>query len=647
MQDNVSGGPSRGRLWGYRLAAIVLAPLLALSLLEGGLRLAGQGYPTHFFVPNVGAKDWTTNLKFGWRFFPPRIARWPSAQVLPRRKPAHGFRVFVLGSSAAFGTPSELYGFPRILSAMLKHRFPNAQIEVINAAMTAINSHAVLPIAQDCAKMDPDVMVVYMGNNEVIGPYGAGSVFGHWFPSIRLSRLHLWLNSLALSQTFFAMTDWQGSRWGKDDSWNGLAAFEAIHIAADDPRVQATYDRYRRNLQDISRAAAKAHAVLVPCTVAVNFRDIPPFASLHRQGLGGADLDAFLADFQSGLQLLDEHPADAVAPFERCVTRDDRYADAHYFLAKALENAGLRPESAREHFIRARDLDALRYRTDSRLNDTVRELFANADPARCRFVDVDRALCDATGSPVKLPGREFFYEHVHFRFIGNYLVASALYSAIEPIAANKLGEASNPAAPLTRSGCARRLGFTFLAEALCDRFMLHEMLNRPPFTEQTQHRELYVREWSDLVVKYRGRFTPDGLKGALADAEAALTRDPGDLYLRKNLVDHLIHLTMRDRAIEELERIVKVIPTDYFMLDRLAGESMRRGDEEKAIGLFEKAVTLDPYLRVAQHNLGVLQYRKKTRAEGKTPDIEDEGGDREAPFWEFFGPDATNAAAKP
>jgi tetratricopeptide (TPR) repeat protein len=99
---------------------------------------------------------------------------------------------------------------------------------------------------------------------------------------------------------------------------------------------------------------------------------------------------------------------------------------------------------------------------------------------------------------------------------------------------------------------------------------------------------------------------------------------------------------MRDPAIEQLEKIAEAIPTDYFTLAKLAGELMRRGDEDKAAALFQQALRLDPYLFVAENNLNVLEYRQGMRAKGLKPVIEDAGGDRLPPFWEFFGPGATN-----
>jgi tetratricopeptide (TPR) repeat protein len=641
--DDVPQKPGPLKLWCWRLLAAVLGPLVALAILEFGLSAVGVGYSTHFFVKNSGARDYTTNLKFGWRFFPPRIARWPSAQVVSPKKDAHTFRVFVLGSSAAYGTPSDQYGFARILRVLLMERFPGARIDVLNAAMTAINSHAVLPIARDCAKMGPDALVVYMGNNEVIGPYGAGSVFGRRFRSTALVRAHIWMNSTKLSQLFYSAFDWRGDLWGKADNWNGMAAFMDNRVSADDPRLEITGNHFRQNFQDIYRVARNCGAVLVPCTVAVNLRDSPPFASAHRTGITAEDLALFDADFQSGLSLLSHGRAtDAAAAFESCLNRDDRYADAHFFYAKSLENAGLQPQATRDHFIKARDLDTLRYRTDTALNGIVRDLFSNPGLEKCRLADIDRQLANAVAGDVKLPGDEFFHEHVHFTFAGNYEVAKILFATLEPVAESVLGAAPDRAfVPPSREECARRLGFTFFEEAFYDRFMLEEMIGQPPFTNQTGHDQMYAQKKAALAAKYRGRFTAKHLQQAVAESEEALARDPDDLYLRRGLVNHYLGLKMRDPAIQQLEKIVQAIPTDYFMLSKLAGELMRRGDEDRAAALFRQALRLNPYLFVAQNNLTVLEYRQRMRAQGKQPVIEDAGGDRLPPFWEFFGPGAT------
>jgi len=91
------------------------------------------------------------------------MAREPYALKLAEKKPPGTIRIFVFGESAAYGDPQPDFGLPRMLDAVLSGGFPGQRFEVINVAMTAINSHAILPIARECARREGDVWVIYMG----------------------------------------------------------------------------------------------------------------------------------------------------------------------------------------------------------------------------------------------------------------------------------------------------------------------------------------------------------------------------------------------------------------------------------------------------------------------------------------------------
>ena len=66
----------------------------------------------------------------------------------------------------------------RFLEAILETRYPEQDFEVINLAITAINSNVILPISKELAQYNADAWMIYMGNNEMVGPYGAGTIFG-------------------------------------------------------------------------------------------------------------------------------------------------------------------------------------------------------------------------------------------------------------------------------------------------------------------------------------------------------------------------------------------------------------------------------------------------------------------------------------
>jgi hypothetical protein len=87
-----------------------------------------------------------------------------------------------------------------MLEALLGLRYPGTRFEAVNVAMTGINSHVVREIAHDCAAAQGDLWVVYMGNNEVVGPFGAGTVFGPQAPPRAAVRAGLALKSTRLGQ---------------------------------------------------------------------------------------------------------------------------------------------------------------------------------------------------------------------------------------------------------------------------------------------------------------------------------------------------------------------------------------------------------------------------------------------------------------
>src|ERR1039458_6397625 len=185
------------RKWLFRFFALVVMPVLLIvlvaALLEIGLRLGGYGYDTHFFRSiRVGGQEYfLNNEEFTQCFFPEQLSRWPDPFKMPAVKSPDTIRIFIFGESAAMGDPQPAYGASRYMEVLLRERFPGKKFEVINLGITAINSHVILPIARECARHDGDFWIVYMGNNEMVGPFGAATVFGAQALSRRAAQINL------------------------------------------------------------------------------------------------------------------------------------------------------------------------------------------------------------------------------------------------------------------------------------------------------------------------------------------------------------------------------------------------------------------------------------------------------------------------
>jgi hypothetical protein len=168
----------RKALFGVLFATVLL--VAGFLVTEVGLRLGGFGHPADFWRKTKDAKGQTVLRENGWvtaPFFAPELVRKPQPFLLPEKKAPQTYRIFVLGSSAAMGDPDASFSMARVLETMLRAAYPEIHFEVINAGVTAINSHVVRSIAGDCAALKPDLFIVYEGNNEVIGPFGPGTVF--------------------------------------------------------------------------------------------------------------------------------------------------------------------------------------------------------------------------------------------------------------------------------------------------------------------------------------------------------------------------------------------------------------------------------------------------------------------------------------
>jgi len=598
--------PTSGRrVWLFRLAAIILGPVLFLGLLELGLRMVGYGYNPHVAVKGEidGRPYLGENVKFGWRFFPPILSRESEPFAFPAHKSADTYRIFVLGSSAAQGIPNHAFCFGRFLQYLLQERFPGVHFEVITTAMAAINSHVVLEAAKDCARYDPDLFVVYMGNNEVVGPYGPGTVLTPALSNLHLIRFGIALRATKIGQLVSGLFGSHGLGKGGPQFWRGMEMFLGRQVRADDPRLATTYEHFRRNLQDLCRIAGRAGAQTVLCTVGTNLEDCPPFASLHRPDLTQEQLKSWEAVCRQGVDAQWQGKyAEAIASYLQAAQIDDSYAELQFRLGRCYQLAG-DYEAARDRYVWARDFDTLRFRADTRINEVVREVAGQAKAQRVYLADVAEAL-DAN-SPHGLPGKELFYEHVHLNFEGNYTVAKTVLGQVEPIVAAKLGDKTPPRGPVpTVQQCAERLAYNDWSRHQTLDAIVHQFLAKAPFTNQLYHQEQVTR-LSQQLQAMQAALTPGTLKGIGQEYRAAIEKAPEDWRLRWDYGKLLAEdLKQYDAAAAEYRIVQQYLPHSYIGHDALAAVLRVKGDLAGAISEYAKELAIKPTAGAAYYHLG-------------------------------------------
>ncbi len=582
---------------------MVLGPLLLLAILEVGLRLAGIGHPMSFFLPMQinGKACLVENDRFGWRFFGPEMARAPFPFVIPKVKPPDTIRVFVFGESAAFGDPQPEFGLGRILESLLEGRYPDKHFEVINTAMTGINSHVILPIATDCAAQNGDFWVVYMGNNEVVGPYGSGTVFGPQAANLALVRAGVAFKATRIGQELGSLVRQAQKRPVNQSEWGGMSMFLHNHVRQDDPRMATVYVSFERNLNDIIDSGLRGGAKILVSTVVRNLKDCGPFASDHRPGLSAEELSRWDSFYQTAIQAQQAgRPADAVGFLQQAAKIDDSFAEARFRWGQCLLALGQDPEASLQ-FALACDQDTLRFRADGRINEIIRHSLTNRHQEGAQLVDCEETI--ARQSPHGLAGEEFLYEHVHLNFEGNYLVARAL---AEQIGHDLRGSAEHPWP--TAGDCANRLAWNDVTRRQAELEILGRLINSP-FKEQANNRQQYQRLLHQIEQLQPARL-PDSMREEEVRTQAAATAAPDDWILQKNLASLQQQTGDIAGQVESWQRVVRLLPQcpDYWQSLGLALETAKRDDE--AISAFQQATRLHPESVVSRNSLAELYARE-------------------------------------
>jgi len=585
------------RIWAFRLAALLL-PLGLLAGLELGLRLAGYGYDPHFFkqVRIGGEAYYVQNEDFSLQFFPPETARSPSPLRFPARKRPGTFRIFILGESAAMGDPEPAYGAGRYLEMLLREKYPGTHFEIVNTAFTAINSHVIVPIARECARHEGDLWIVYMGNNEMVGPFGAATVFGRQAAPLPYVRLVTALRRTRLGQLATSLARHFHGEGAPAASWGGMQMFLQNQIAPDSPRKETVYRNFQKNLDDIVRAGTGSGAKVLLNTVAVNLRDCPPFASWENRNLPPDQRQRFDTLVAAGGNEAAQHNFAAAADqYEQAARLDPQSANVQFRWGRSLL-AQNDAAAARGHLQSACDDDALPFRTDSRLNALIRQQAEKNPGGELVFLDTATAL--ATNNPDGLCGQETFYEHVHFDFPGSYQLGLLWAQQV----AKLLPAPATSESWLSADQCADRLGLSDWNRAL----VLDHMAGRmqvPPFSSQPNNAARLAR-LADRASELRARMDAKAAVAARTNFLAQLARVPEDFYLRENFGLFLQVIGDIPGAIDCWRQVQAELPLDClsnYQLGRLLGGSGQLAEGEANL---RAAVNIRPSLTEAWIELG-------------------------------------------
>jgi tetratricopeptide (TPR) repeat protein len=401
-------------------------PVVILMFMEIILRVVHYGPDLSLFTTEVfnGRTYHIMNPSVKNRYFY-RVKFMPSTSpdyfLVP--KPQGTYRVFCLGASTTVGFPYYFnVSFSTALRERLRRIFPDRKIEVINIGMTATNSYTSLDMAREAVAYEPDLFILYDGHNEFYGALGASSREG--FGGSRfISHLYLKLihvrTFLLLRDAYAAITNLLSPDHQVDPSLTMMEKLaQGRYIALGSKEYNDCLSSFRANLEDLRDLCLKKNIPLIVGTQVSNLRDRAPFVSAEFPSALPGERMAFQQSLNAGLaHLMNNNPDAALAAFRNAERMHPGHAETAYHVARSLDALGMKRD-AEKAYIRARDLDELRFRTSTDFNEVLKTL-DNGSLIAC--ADMERAFRDE--SPDSLIGKELILEHLHPTVRGYFVLA--------------------------------------------------------------------------------------------------------------------------------------------------------------------------------------------------------------------------------
>lgn len=566
----------------FTFIAVAVVPLLFFALVEITLATLNVGTSYDFFneIEINGEPHYQENPQFAHQFYPPSLNIGPLYSTFIKRRSPDAIRIYLLGGSAAMGYPHKNHGLDRQLQTLVSAALPRREVQVINTAMTSVNSHVVYEVARTLPADSADFAVVLTGNNEVVGPYGPGTFNQNFLSNLAFIRGLQALKRTRIWQALTGLVQQVAESDAREElRWEGMQMFTDHGVAHNDPRLSGVYAHYEDNLIDtIETLRSKGMHVLLS-SVPVNLRHSAPFLSMHSPEMTKEQLDTWigldnLATESVGAQKWDR----AIRHYKSALAIDPGYADSHFRIATVYEHLK-QFDKSRDHYKKALDNDALRFRTDTKLNEIVRDVARRVDLNAFDFVD-GAAAFEQASHPFQ-PGWNLFLEHVHYDFSGNYVLAAEMASAIvATVSANEGYQ------PLSQSEVARRTGFPN-HETIDVMKDLLDMIRKPPFPGQSNFGELeaFVNNKIQSVTRKVG--SPAEVVKRRQTLVASGVADWKVYYELAVLNKHLRDQTAADN---NFNRVLELFPHNRESYVKLAEQLSRDGKWREVIVHLEQSL---------------------------------------------------------
>jgi lysophospholipase L1-like esterase len=378
-------------------AILIIIPILFFVLLETGLRFFNYG--TEYTVFKQVYENYPNKL-----FMNPEIPRkyFPGLKNAPsvvpdafdKVKKENAFRIFVLGESSAAGWPYiPNASFPREIKRRLELLYPNNVIEVINCGISAINTYTLRDFVPAILNEKPDLILIYTGHNEYYGALGAASSVSLG-QSRGMINTYLWLQHFKTTQLMENIIRSITGLFHNKNNDEPQGGETLMSKMIGESLIPLNSDLYRKgieqfegNMKDILELFKEAKVPVILGTLTCNLRDQKPLVAIKTNNLQSAD---------------------------------EIFAEAQQKLKEG------KIEEARTLFLKAKELDALRFRAPQEINNIY---FRLSNQFNLPLVDIDSIF--KTASPYYIVGYNLTVDHLHPNISGYRMIGKAFLKEME------------------------------------------------------------------------------------------------------------------------------------------------------------------------------------------------------------------------
>jgi tetratricopeptide (TPR) repeat protein len=568
---------SRGRIFFFKIAGILIT-LIILILIELSLRLFHYGNNFKLFVDFPENKDYLVlNPDASKKYFTNQeFATVGSVEPFKKNKDVRTFRIFILGESTTAGYPYFHNGsFHRWLQYRLMHEFPDKKFEVINLSLTAVNSYTVFGFAKALIHYNPDAILIYTGHNEYYGALGVAStekIGGNPY----MVNMILCLRELRLTQL---LTNLYVKIAGTHTKGSGGTRMKMMVSDEQIPYDSKLYNRginqFRSNIDKTLSLFEKYNIPVFISTLVSNEKDFKPFISI---AVDSIRFPGFNKYFKDGTKAFEKNDFLAAS---QLLLKADKICDAsalcNFYLGETTYKLG-DLKQAKEYFVKAKDLDGLRFRAPEQINDIIRKL---CDKYRDAYL-VDTRAAYEKWSDDHIIGHELILEHLHPNLNGYALMSDAFF---EKMKKTNMFPVINDN-EMTFTQLVHNMPVTKV-DSLAGIYTVSNLKKSWPFSDVSPQVELTV---------YTGE---EKLAWNLAARKISWIEAMDSLFI------YYIHANRQFEAMKTIEGLALEYPQNELIIEKVAMLSSNLHDNKNALFYFKRAFEMSPSFDKAKYTFAI------------------------------------------